>query len=146
MMKRMYILMLAVAVILIIGISIAYGTSVSVDNNNDQQNSSMFIVSAGLIFNGIVNIGCLVFLAKRYMSKVDKTDETLPALVATLKSTKEAMDKHAKSIEELYNTRNIHEIKLTQIETIHKLKGCDKGLNPESDQWIKKGVGYDNTN
>lgn len=109
--------------------SLAYAAAT---DNSTQDSSTALIIAIGLFFNGAANIGSIVFFAKRYVSKVDKTDETLPVLVATLESTKKAMDQHARSIEELYNTKNSHEIKLTKIETIHKMRGCDKGIEAQA--------------
>ena len=109
--------------------SFAYAAT---DNNSTQDPSTALIIAIGLFFNGAANIGSIVFFVKRYVSKVDKTDETLPVLVATLESTKEAMDQHARSLAELYKTHNSHEIKLTKIETIHKMKGCDRGIEAQT--------------
>ncbi len=79
-----------------------------------------------LCFNGVASIGSVVFIAKRYMASVDKTGEAIPAILATLTATEKAMERHANSIKDLYESRDCHEKKLTRIETVHELRGCNK--------------------
>lgn len=121
---------LAVAVFIAVMASIACAAVAEDNGGLNMQNAgyASIVIAIGLLFNGLANIGSIVFFAKRYMSKVDRTDETLPAIMATLEATKNAMEQQAKSIGELYGTRNSHEIKLARIETIHQMRGCDKGV------------------
>lgn len=122
-MKKYYISLVIGAILAIASLAVA-----TESNHQDASSSSSLIIAIGLIFNGATNIGSIVFFVKRYVSKVDKTDETLPVLVSTLESTRAAMDQHALGIEELYNTRNAHEIKLTKIEMLHEIRGCNHGV------------------
>jgi len=120
------LLTIGTSIFLIAVCSFAYAAAA--DGSDQQAPSTAFIIAVGLFFNGAANIGSIIFFVKKYVAKVDKTDDTLPSLIATLESTKRAMDQHARSIEELYSTRNNHNIKLARIETIYRLRGCDKGL------------------
>lgn len=90
-----------------------------------------FSTVLALCFNGVASIGSVVFIAKRYMSQVDKAGETIPAMVATLTATEKAMERHADSIKELYASRDSHDKKLIRIETVHDLRGCNKIIDRE---------------
>jgi hypothetical protein len=57
---------------------------------------------------GVLNVATVVYLVKVVISPIAMTVKTL-----------------SESVKELYQSRDNHEVEITQIQTIHKVKGCD---------------------
>ena len=57
---------------------------------------------------GVVNIATVVYLVKVVISPI--------AITVKMLST---------SVQELYESRNNHEVEITEIQTIHKIRGCN---------------------
>lgn len=88
-------------------------------------------IASGLLIAGS-NIGVVVYIAKKYIEKVDKQSEMMGAtnvVIATLTKNSEivsaAINKMSSNITDLYECRNDHDKQLTKINTIHAIKGCD---------------------
>lgn len=64
-------------------------------------------VLVGLI--GLANIGAIIYLVKIVIAPIAATVHRLN-----------------ESVEELYKSRNAHEGELIKINTVHRLKGCDR--------------------
>lgn len=58
-----------------------------------------------LIFNGVAPLAGIIFFAKRFLKGLDET------------------------LKELIETKNDHHARIGNIETIHKVKGCDQPHN-----------------
>ena len=84
----------------------------------------------GVIYTvaGMVIGGGIVHFCKRYTDQSDAQEKTLPVITKSIESIEEATSKIKDSISELYESRNKHSEQLTRIETIHRLKGCDKPI------------------
>jgi hypothetical protein len=57
---------------------------------------------------GLANVGAIVYLVKTVIAPVAQTVKAI-----------------CLNVEELYKSRNDHEVRLAKTETIHQLKGCD---------------------
>jgi hypothetical protein len=113
------------ALFIIVG-SIASASTVvyaAIESTKSQPEQSI-ILAVAVIFGGIAQLGSTGLLVKKYMGKVDKLAEGEPALVAALESHKTIMESLAKSITDLYDSRNNHQNNLTEINTLHETKGC----------------------
>jgi hypothetical protein len=60
----------------------------------------------GLI--GVLNIGMIVYLVRLVIAPLAETMRQLSI-----------------SVKELYESRDSHEVEITRIQTVHKLRGCD---------------------
>lgn len=82
------------------------------------------ILVAGIMAAG--NFGGILLLAKKYAGAVDEHNRVIPAVLETLKTINTSAEKTAQSLKELYDGRNDHENRLVEVETVHKIKGCDQ--------------------
>ena len=57
---------------------------------------------------GVANVATIVYLVRVVISPVAASVKTL-----------------SESVKELYQSRDCHEVDITEIKTIHKLRGCD---------------------
>lgn len=72
--------------------------------------STLAAGAVGII--SLANIGGIIYLVKVVIAPVV-----------------ESVNRLNKSVEDLFESRKSHEVEITRIQTIHKLKGCD--LPPE---------------
>lgn len=70
------------------------------------------------VLSAASNAGSVLIVGKYILKSVEKSNENLPVILEAIKT-------HSAAIEELYNARNSHEKALTEVDTIHKLKGCN---------------------
>lgn len=77
---------------------------------------------------GAVLGGGITHILKRYTESVDSQEKMLPVLAKSIETINNAVGSINSAIEELYKCRNDHNEKLSVIETIHKLKGCDQPM------------------
>jgi len=80
------------------------------------------ILSAVIIAFG--NFGAIAFLMRKYIRLVDQHNESIPAILATLKAIDHSIETNCNSIKELYETRRNHGERIKSIETVHDVKGC----------------------
>lgn len=74
-------------------------------------------LDTNLLLVAASNVGAVGIIGKYLLKSVEKSNESLPVLLEAIKT-------HSAAIEELYNARNSHEKALTEVDTIHRLKGC----------------------
>lgn len=96
--------------------SASQGYSNSAETNGVE--SYLLIQSLAIVFNGVSFLGCMIWLSKKYMIKVDQMAETTPSMIKTLEALTASIKEHYQSLEG-------HGIRLTQIETIHHIRGCN---------------------
>ncbi len=96
--------------------SASQGYSNSAETNGAE--SYLLIQSLAIVFNGVSFLGCMIWLSKKYMIKVDQMAETTPSMIKTLEALTASIKEHYQSLEG-------HGIRLTQIETIHHIRGCN---------------------
>jgi predicted transcriptional regulator len=86
------------------------------------------MIQAGLSPETVViafaNIGAVVYLVRSVVGRVDKHNEILPEVVQTLKNISENQREISRAQRDLYESRNDHDRRLTEIETTHRLNGC----------------------
>lgn len=58
---------------------------------------------------GVLNLGVLVYVVRIVIAPIAQITQQL-----------------TKSVDELYRSRDCHEVKITRIDTIHTIRGCDK--------------------
>jgi len=58
---------------------------------------------------GVVNVGVVIYLVRVVISPVAQSVKLL-----------------SESVKELYTSRDLHEVEITEIKTIHKIRGCDQ--------------------
>ena len=71
------------------------------------------------------NMGGIALLAKKYASSVDEHNKTIPAVLKTLETITETQEKAAKHLDELYESRNELVNRVTVVETVHAMRGCN---------------------
>lgn len=89
----------------------------------------------GLIVAGIIaagNVGGIAFLVKKYTDSVDRHNESLPGIIASLQEVAKTAEKTGKHLDELFASRNDHERRIERIETVHDIRGCNE---PTNKQW-----------
>ena len=60
----------------------------------------------------VINVAIVVYLVKIVIGPIAQTVKML-----------------AESVDELYKSRNNHEVEITEIQTIHKIRGCNLPKN-----------------
>lgn len=103
--------------------SASQGYSNSAETNGAE--SYLLIQSLAIVFNGVSFLGCMIWLSKKYMIKVDQMAETTPSMIKTLEALTESIKEQSFSIKEHHQSLEGHGIRLTQIETIHHIRGCN---------------------
>lgn len=90
---------------------------------------SSTLLAGALIALG--NVGAVGLLVNRTLKKFDATEERtnqhavlLERATQNQKSTAETLATVQKSIEELYDCRNVHKEQLVAVDTLHEYKGC----------------------
>lgn len=104
------------------------GSAQAVESGNMQTS----ITILAMIFNGCAFFGGLLFLSKKYMTKIDQIAEATPTMVETMKTIQECLAGHEESISSHYRSLEAHSLQLKEIETIHRLRGCDKTIKAPS--------------
>lgn len=79
---------------------------------------------------GLANLGGVMVLIRKYTGQVDEHNKVIPALTESLKTINETLKVTSKSLEELYASRNSHEVEITRIKTTHKINGCELPQGP----------------
>lgn len=103
------------------------GTSTSSD-----MDQYLLIQALAIVFNGVSFLGCVLWMSKKYMVKVDQISEATPSMIKTLEALTASIKEHYQSLEG-------HSTRLTQIETVHNIRGCNNsGGNPH---WTVDGIG-----
>jgi hypothetical protein len=90
------------------------------------------IAVAGIMAIG--NFGGIALLAKKYASSVDEHNKSIPAMLESLKTISETQAKTAEHLDELYDGRNELVKRVTVVETVHRLRGCNDPFQGESNQ------------
>jgi len=72
------------------------------------------------------SMGGFAIIGKWLMRGVEKSNETLPVIVESLKNTNEAIKTTNESMKMLFDSRYDHEKRLERVETTHDLRGCNK--------------------
>jgi len=109
------------AVLALMASTLAYATDAIM-----QRQDSPTLTFLALLFNGMASIGSVVWIAKRYVVKVDMTVEIIPKLVAAISTIEKAIESHTRRLGELDEGQNDHEQKLIRIDTVQDLRGCKK--------------------
>lgn len=79
-------------------------------------------VIAGIILGNMVGVGAIA----RYMvNSVIRSNETLPVIAESVKTMTESIKELKTQNDELYNSRNDLDKRVTSIETIHDVNGCN---------------------
>ncbi len=106
---------------------VAYAADASIPPAN--ANTSTVLV---MLFNGFINVGCLFYLAKKYMKTTDLNSESIIKICndlvsgqANMKAHRELIEAQTASLKVVLEKSHCYEVRLTEIETVHKLKGCD---------------------
>ena len=79
-------------------------------------------VVIGIVLGNMVGVGAI---AKYIVNSVIKSNETLPVIAESVKTMTESIKELKVQNEELYDARNNQEKRLTTIETIHDMNGCN---------------------
>jgi hypothetical protein len=89
---------------------------------------------SGIIIGGVMaisNLGGVALLLKWYMSRVDETAKTtnehsvmMGKTAEIQKATADTLARLSREVGELYRDRNDHAKNLTEINTLHAMKGC----------------------
>lgn len=72
-----------------------------------------------IVVTAVANAGSLIYLGRRALDKIDQHGQAIAPMVETLKTLAEGQ-------RELFESRNDHERRLTEAETVRRLKGCDE--------------------
>ena len=90
--------------------------------------SSSVVVAAIMAASNIGGVGLLLAW---YMKRVDANTATaeehskmLARAAENQKATAETLERVQKNVDDLYNSRNVHEKKIVEVDTLHDLKGC----------------------
>ena len=76
-------------------------------------------LSIEVIVLALANVGSMAYLVKRVADRVDLHAEMMPKVLQTLQGIADGQ-------KELFKSRNNHETRLTEIETVHQIHGCDE--------------------
>lgn len=71
-----------------------------------------------VVVTAVANAGALIYLGRRALDKIDQHSQAIAPMVEALKTL-------AAGQRELFESRNDHERRLTEGETVRKLNGCD---------------------
>jgi hypothetical protein len=85
------------------------------------------MISTESILISLANIGAVGYLVKRVVDKVDAHSELLPQVVESQKRIAESLESVDRNQTRLWVSRDDHDRRLTDIEAIHRIHGCDKG-------------------
>lgn len=85
-----------------------------------------------VVITAVANAGSLIYLGKRALDKIDQHTQAIAPMVETLKTLAEGQ-------RELFESRNDHERRLTEAETVRRLQGCDQPANDS--QSIRRAKG-----
>jgi phage shock protein A len=88
------------------------------------------LISALWCVGGMTVGGAVVHFFKRYTDNADQQEKTLPVIAQTIKTLTECMDELKRNIDELYVSRNAHNVELAQINTLHKVLKCIDKVRP----------------
>ena len=72
------------------------------------------------------SLGGFAVIGKWLMKGVEKSNETLPVIVQSLKTMNEGMTTMNDGVKELFESRNSHDRRLERVETVHDLRGCNE--------------------
>ena len=86
-----------------------------------------YMVTAGIM--GLMNLGGVALLVRKYMGSVDEHNKILPPVIETLNTLNVTLAKTNKAIEELYESRNSHSVAIEEIKTTHRLRGCNQPVH-----------------
>lgn len=121
---------MTVAIFLLSQLALGWAASsipgLTVDPASPHGMAAAFITAIG--FNGAAFVGCIVYLSKKYMTKVDQISEMTPELIQTLRAMKESLESNSESIKEHYGSLEEQGKQIVQINTIHRLRGCDQSV------------------
>jgi len=88
---------------------------------------SSTLIVAGIM--AVANFGGIALVAKKYSESVDKHNEVLPGMVASLENISSNAERTSRHLEELFAAKNEHSERLKQIETIHQIRGCNEPID-----------------
>lgn len=92
----------------------------------------LLVQAMAIVFNGVSFLGCICWMSKKYMVKVDQISEATPSMIKTLEALTESIKEHYQSLEG-------HGTRLTQIETVHHIRGCNSADGKP--HWTVDGIG-----
>lgn len=72
-----------------------------------------------IVVTAVANAGSLIYLGRRALDKIDQHSQTIAPMVEALKTLAEGQ-------RELFESRNDHERRLTESETVRRIKGCNE--------------------
>lgn len=73
---------------------------------------------------GAVIGGGLTHFFKRKTEQLDEQAVSLPTIAQSIHMIKDATESIKKNIEELYESRNAHNVQLAEITTLHRVLNC----------------------
>lgn len=77
-----------------------------------------------IVATAAANAGALIYLGRRALDKIDQHSHAIAPMVETLKTL-------AAGQRELFESRNNHEKRLTECETVQRLHGCNQPEQPD---------------
>jgi len=84
------------------------------------------------------SLGGFAVIAKWVTAGVEKSNETLPVIMESLKNINETAKTTNKGLEALFDSRNDHEKRLVRVENTHDLKGCNEPFHVHQRQEDKR--------
>lgn len=84
------------------------------------------MISGESVLISLANIGAVAYLVKRVVDKVESHSELMPQIVEAQKSIAASLESVDKNQTRLWESRDDHDRRLTDIEAIHRIHGCDK--------------------
>lgn len=84
------------------------------------------MISVESVMISFANIGAVAYLVKRVVDKVEKHSELMPQIVEAQKSIASSLEAVDRNQTRLWESRNDHDRRLTDIEAIHRIHGCDQ--------------------
>lgn len=76
------------------------------------------------------NIGGIAILVRKYALSVDEHNKAMPAILESIKTIAASQEKTAAHLDELYNGRNDLVKRITVVETVHSVRGCNLPEKP----------------
>ena len=82
------------------------------------------MTSAIYAVGGAVAGGAIMYFFKKYTDQSDDQAKALPVVTKSIEILTDCIGKMSKSIEELYESRNRHNIDIAEINMLHRVLKC----------------------
>jgi hypothetical protein len=80
---------------------------------------------------GAITGGAIMYFFKKYTDQSDDQAKALPVVTKSIEILTDCIGKMSKSIEELYESRNRHNIDIAEINMLHRVLKCaEKVITP----------------